>query len=256
MSRTCVLCHEHVYFGSTKPKGPSLRAKRSKMKKIFFTELAYIVGLLALALGTAMMERADFGMSMVVAPAYLIYLKISQYFSWFSFGMAEYSFQAMLIFILSIVMLKFKRKYLFSFITAFIYGNILDLFMHIVGLVPGAGYVHRIIFYILGMLICATGVSFLFHTYITPEAYELYVKEIAEKTSKDIHVIKTIYDCCSCLVAILMSFIFFGLFAFEGVKIGTVICALINGWLIGKCSRFLEKKFEFKDGLSLKEKFE
>jgi uncharacterized membrane protein YczE len=47
-------------------------------KKVFSSELAYLFGILILALGTAFMEKADFGMSMVVAPAYLIHLKISQ----------------------------------------------------------------------------------------------------------------------------------------------------------------------------------
>ena len=60
------------------------------MKRTFYTEAAYAICLAALALGTALMERADFGMSMVVAPAYLIYLKVSGYISWFTFGMAEY----------------------------------------------------------------------------------------------------------------------------------------------------------------------
>ena len=86
------------------------------MKRTFYTEMAYAIGILALALGTALMEKADYGMSMVVAPAYLIYLKISESVSWFTFGMAEYSLQAILIIILAIVMHRFKRKYLFSFI--------------------------------------------------------------------------------------------------------------------------------------------
>ena len=73
------------------------------MKRKFYTEAAYGIGILALALGTALMERADFGMSMVVAPAYLIYLKVSSYLDWFSFGMAEYCFQAFLIIVLSII---------------------------------------------------------------------------------------------------------------------------------------------------------
>ena len=47
------------------------------MKRTFFTEAAYAAGLIALALGTALMERADFGMSMVVVPALMIYLKVS-----------------------------------------------------------------------------------------------------------------------------------------------------------------------------------
>lgn len=226
------------------------------MKKIFYTELAYFTGLITLAIGTALMERADFGMSMVVAPAYLIFLKISQYYTWFSFGMAEYCFQALLIIVLSATLLKFKRKFLFSFVTAFIYGNILDLVMYVVGMIPKYGYWQRGLFYVSGMIICAVGVAFLFHTYITPEAYELYVKEISEKSGKNIHVVKTIYDCLSCIIAVIMSFSFFGLFVFEGVKTGTILCALINGWLIGKCSGLLERVFEFRDGLNLKDKWD
>ena len=42
-------------------------------QKSFSAELAYILGIVALALGTALMERADFGVSMVVAPAYLLH---------------------------------------------------------------------------------------------------------------------------------------------------------------------------------------
>ena len=41
------------------------------MKRTFYTETAYAIGIVALALGTALMEKADYGMSMVVAPAYL-----------------------------------------------------------------------------------------------------------------------------------------------------------------------------------------
>lgn len=226
------------------------------MKKSYYTELAYVTGMLSLALGTAFMERANFGMSMVVAPAYLVYLKVSSYFSWFTFGMAEYCFQLLLIIILSLVLFKFKRKFLFSFVTAVLYGNVLDIMMKIVGYIPDGGFPQRIFFYILGLLLGSLGVSLFFHTYITPEAYELFVKEISDKYGKDIHVVKTIYDCCSCIVAIMMSFIFIGFFKFEGVKFGTIICAICNGFIIGKFTHFLEKRFTFKDALNLRRYFE
>lgn len=48
-------------------------------KSMFYMEVAYALGLLALAFGTAMMEKANFGLSMVVAPAYILHLKISEY---------------------------------------------------------------------------------------------------------------------------------------------------------------------------------
>ena len=48
------------------------------MKKKFSNELAYLLGNIFVAIGVALMERADFGVSMVVAPAYLIYRKVQK----------------------------------------------------------------------------------------------------------------------------------------------------------------------------------
>ena len=56
--------------------------------------------------------------------------------------------------------------------------------------------------------------SLLFHTYISPEAYELFVKEISSKFNLDISKTKTVYDCCSCIIAVAMSFLFLGFWHF------------------------------------------
>lgn len=218
--------------------------------------MAYVIGIVALALGAALMERADFGMSMVVAPAYLIYLKISQYLTWFTFGMAEYCLQAVLIIIMALWLRKFKKIFLFSFITAFIYGNVLDAMIWLVGLIPTGGIAGRIGYYIGGIIIGSVGVSLIFHTYITPEAYELFVKECSAKLNANINRVKTVYDCCSCLISVILSFAFFGLWHFEGIKAGTILCALLNGFIIGRCSKIFEKFFEFKDAFSFRRFFE
>lgn len=227
-----------------------------KKKKVWYSELAYAAGILILALGTAFMERADFGMSMVVAPAYLLHLKISKVVTAYTFGMSEYVFQAVLIAALSIIMRRFKKSYLFSFLTAVIYGFTLDLAIMAAAPLPMNGLVWRGVFFLAGMFLCATGVSFLFHTYLSPEAYELFVKEIAVRAGRDINKVKTVYDCCSCFAGIILSFAFFGFGHFEGVKAGTILCALVNGWLIGRISRFLEKQFDFQDRLPYRRFFE
>ena len=98
-------------------------------KKVFFSEAAYLAGLAVLAVGTALMEAADFGLSMVVAPAYLIHLVISPVFPVFSFGMAEYVLQGILLVLLMIAMRRVKLSYLFSFVTAVLYGLMLDTAM-------------------------------------------------------------------------------------------------------------------------------
>lgn len=225
------------------------------MKKTFYTELAYVLGLIFVALGVAFMEKPDFGVSMVVAPAYILHLKISETYSFFTFGMAEYTLQAVLLIIMAFVVRRFKLSYLFSFVTAVIYGFILDLYMLLVSYVPMENMALRITYYTLGMVLCAIGIALFFHTYIAPEVYELFVKEVSSKYGVEIHRFKTGYDICSCLIGVILSFIFFGFGVFRGVKWGTIICALINGTLIGLCSKFLEQRFEFKDGLGLRKYF-
>ena len=226
-----------------------------KTKKVFCTELAYVFGVLILALGTTLMERADFGMSMVTAPAYVIHLRVSRDLPRYTFGTSTYVFQAFLLILLSLIVRKFKKGYLFSFVTAVIFGVILDLFISLFAGLPGT-LPFRTVYYVLGMVFCSVGVSLLFHTYITPEAYELFVKEIAETFRLDSAKVKTVYDISSCLLSVILSFAFFGFGHFEGVKLGTFFCALINGQMIGICSRFWESRFEFTDGLPLRKYFE
>ena len=66
-----------LFFGKDK--------EERKMKKTLHSETAYLLGILALTFGTALMEKADFGVSMVVAPAYLVYLKVSEFLPSFTF---------------------------------------------------------------------------------------------------------------------------------------------------------------------------
>lgn len=227
-----------------------------KPKKVCYTELAYVVGILALAMGAALMERADFGMSMVVAPAYLLHLKLSQYFPAYSFGMSEYVLQAVLIVVMSIALGKFKKGYLFSFVTAVIYGFTLDLFLSAAGYLPNDTIPLRLAWYTAGILLCAVGVSFFFRTYLPSVAYELFVQELSERRGLSVSKVKTIYDCCSCITAIALSFLFFGFGHFEGVKAGTIVCALLNGWLIGRICGLLDSLFEFRDAFSWRVRFQ
>lgn len=214
-------------------------------KKFFPCEAAYAVGLILIALGVALMTRADLGLSMVVAPAYILHLKISEFLPFFSFGMAEYTLQALLLAIMVIVVRKFKLSYLFSFVTAVIYAFILDGLLIAVDLIPSDAIAIRIILYVSGALVTSLGVAFMYRTYIPPEVYELIVKEVSSKFGIKLSRFKTCYDCTSCLIAVILSFCFFGMWHFEGVKLGTILCALFNGSIIGLFGKLLDRKFDF-----------
>ena len=221
-------------------------------RKVFYTEWAYCLGMILLAAGTALMEKAEFGMSMVVAPAYIAHLKLAEIWPFFSFGMAEYTLQAVILIIMALIMGRFKKAYFLSFATAVLYGFLLDGTMALAAFLPAAGMAGRTIFFLAGMFLCAGGVAMLFRTYFPPEAYELFVKEFSQKYRLPIDKTKTVYDWCSCILSIVLSLSLFG--ALIGVKWGTFVCAAFNGWLIGTISRFLEAHFVFQDALLLRDR--
>lgn len=237
-------------------KTSKMKMEEKGVRPVFSNELAYVVGIIAVAFGVAFMEKANFGVSMVVAPAYLLYLKLSPSYPFFTFGMAEYTLQAVLLVAMMIMLRKFKLSYLFSFVTAVVYGFTLDFCMWSVNGIDAQPVWARLVMFLGGMVLCSIGISFFFHSYISPEVYELFVKEVSSHIGMDINRFKTIYDCSSCAISIAMSFAFFGMWHFEGVKLGTVFCALVNGSMIGAVSRFLEKRFEFKDCFKLRKYFE
>lgn len=224
-------------------------------KKVFYTEFAYILGLIIMAFGAAFMEKADFGLSMIVAPAYLIHLKLSEFLPWFTFGVAEYFFQGALILITILVMRRFKITYLFSFITALLYGTLLDGAIFLISPLPDAAIAVRLVWYVLGMALCAFAVSLFFHTYLSPEAYELIVKELASKHGH-IDKIKIGYDLSSMLLSVVLSFAFFGFGVFRGISWGTLVCALVNGFAISGFTKLLERCFVFKNRLGFAKYFE
>lgn len=222
-------------------------------KPVFYTEIAYFVGLALLALGTALTAFGGWGISMVVAPAYILHLKLSQTLPFFSFGMAEYVLQAVVLLVMMLVLRRVKAHYFLSIAAAVLYGAMLDFFMRFIGLIGPAGAAMRLAIYVGGVLLCAAGIALLFYAYLPPEAYELFVKEISARFGIPLHRFKTIYDCTSLVIAVVMSLVCFG--KIRGIGIGTVACAVLNGLLIRMFSKFYEKIWEFRDRFPLRSKF-
>ena len=225
-------------------------------KPKFSTEFAYILGIVTLGFGVAFMEKADYGVSMVVAPAYVIYRALSQILPFFTFGMAEYCFQGVLLLVLMLLLRRFRLSFLFSFVTAVLYGLMVDAAMAAVRPLVFDTITLRIFGFAVGLLLSAFGVSLFFKTYIAPEVYELFVREMSAKTGIYLPRFKTGYDIASCVLGVALSFAFFGFGRFVGVKLGTVFCALVNGTIIGLFGRLWEKHFTFIDLLPFRSFFE
>ena len=223
-------------------------------KGIFYTELSYVLGICMVALGTALTAWGDFGISMVVAPAYILHLKMSQVFPWFSFGVAEYVLQALVLLLMILVLKKVKFTYFLSFLTAVFYGLVLDGGMKLLALLPAPVLWQRLMGYVAGDLLVCAGVALIFHTYIPVEAYEMFVMELSRRFCVKLPVMKTLYDCASLAAAVGMSFLLLG--GLQGVGIGTVVCAFLNGSMIHLFSRLFEYFWRFEDKFNLRKKLQ
>ena len=104
------------------------------MKKLQkMNEAAWGLGILLCALGVALCTKADFGLSMIAAPSYILQIRISAFWPWYSRGMSEYVWQGVLLIVLCIVMRGFKFRYLFSFFAAVLFGYALDGWLFVLG---------------------------------------------------------------------------------------------------------------------------
>lgn len=93
-------------------------------------EFVYAAAVILLSLAVAMLSAANFGVSMIVAPAYII----SQKLGVITFGQGEYLVQSVLFVVFCILMKKIKPIYFVSFATCLIYGAVLDLWRKFVPL--------------------------------------------------------------------------------------------------------------------------
>ncbi len=235
------------------------------MKKISISnELIYVLAVIVLSFATAMLAAADLGMSMVVAPAYIVSLKVKA----LTFGQAEYIVQGMLFILFCVLMKKVRRLYFFSFVSGLIYGAVLDFWRMVIPhfdperFAPGSLPLSiRIVYFVVGFLLNSLGVALYFKTYFYPQVYEFFVKGISRQFKIALPEFKIRFDMTCLVIAIVLSFsLFYGL---VGIGAGTVVLAFGNGALIGFYGQWMDRHLDtwdrwerlserFENGFSLK----
>ena len=228
------------------------------MKKLKFpSEIAYIVGLAILSLGTCLMEKANFGLSMIAAPAYLLSKLLTKTVSsFFTFGRCEIMLEAIVVTILCLIIRKFKIGYLFSLLSGIIYGLTLDVWIYLFRNIELVTFDIRIVYFLLGQVATAFGIALQFKSYFPPAAYDFFVKEASKHFNISVPKFKTGFDIVFVIISITLSFAIFGIGHFEGIKLGTVVVALVNGPTIGLATQVIDRLLSFFDLLKLKKLFE
>lgn len=208
-------------------------------------ELAWILGILLCSLGVCFSAKSGFGVSMVVAPAYVLHCKLSELWAFFSFGVAEYVLQGALILLLCLVLRRFKWKYLLSFGTAVLYGVSLDGWRLLFGGDVYGELWQRCLSCAGGATVTALAIALLLRTYLPQQSYELVVKELSICRGWALGRVKWIYDLSSLGVSILLMLALFGRFDPEMIGAGTLLLTVINTPLITFFGKLLDRFFAF-----------
>lgn len=220
------------------------------MKKIKMSrELAYILGMVFMPFAVAFSIKADFGMSMIAAPSYIISEKIP-----LTNGQVEWIMQGLFLLLMCVIIKRIRLTYFTSFVSAFIYGALLDLARFLVDLIPANGIASRVIFFILGMVLTSFSVAMFFNTYLAPCAYDYFVREVGHAKKLDMRKWKLGYDFSMLVFSVVLSFALFH--HFVGISFGTIIIVICNGNIISFFSKQFDKHISFYDRFSFAKYFE
>ena len=227
------------------------------MKKIHKTnELMWLLGVIFVALGVCICSKADLGVSMIAAPPFIIYDAVKSLWSGFSVGMVEYLFEGVLLIILCIIVQRLNWRFLLAFLTAIIYGYVLDLWLLIFKDVTFPQVYQQWIMLIVGDVITALGVACFFKTYLPLTVYELCVAEIADKYHFNIAKTKWVFDMTCLLISCVLAFTLFNPKDFDWSTIykasyhhlglGTIVTTIINAPIIAGWSIILDRCFTYE----------
>ena len=218
------------------------------------SELLWVFGIIFVAFGVSTCSKADLGVSMIAAPAFIISEALLPIASIFNVGVVEYLFQGAILIILCIVIKKFNWRYLLAFAVAVLYGYALNFFLWLWGDLNFNTVWLRWIMLLIGDCFTAFGVACFFRTYMPLQVFELFVAEISDKFNIQISKVKSAFDASLLCISILLAITLFGDFkdfdwtkvassSFHSIGLGTLVTTAINSPLITLMGKVIDKLF-------------
>lgn len=208
------------------------------MKKIHKTaELMWLFGIVFVALGVSVCSKANLGVSMIAAPAFILSGVLGDTFAWLSVGVMEYLVQGAMVVLLCLVIRRFKWQYLLSFLVGVFYGYSLDFFLWLLAdFAPQALWL-RWVTLIVGDLLTGFGVACFFRTYLPVQVYELFVSEVAGRYHFSVNRVKWVFDLSLLAFSVLLA-VTTG--CYQGLGLGTLVTTIINAPIILFWGRILD----------------
>ena len=216
------------------------------MKKITkIGEASWVVGNILCAIGNCLVSKSAFGLSAIIAPAFILNRKIG----FLSVGVCEYIIQGLLLALCYILIGKVKGKFIATICNILFYGACFDIVNSLLSPIVPDTIISRIAVAAIGTLITGFAIALMLRTYIPPSAYEIFVKEVAEAKGIDLAKMKLIFDGSMLLITIVLMFALLGGFYIDILGPLTVIAAFLNSVLIKFFGQIIDKYCDFSPAI-------
>ena len=198
----------------------------------------YIMGLITMAFGIAVVIKVDIGVAPGSAVPYSVSLLTP-----LTVGMCSSLFQIFCMLAQLALTRKFSPKLILQFPLAYIFGALLDAFLWLLKFeTPALPY--RILLTVAGLFVFSFGIRAIVGSDLIIAPTDGLARTLGEKLGWPMSKGKLLFDIIVTVTAALLTFFLAGN-AFLAVNIGTVICAAGTGPIIGLFTK-LFPSFDYK----------
>ena len=208
------------------------------MKKTFYKEIAFIIAMYTNSLAISLLVKSVFGVSTLSS----LPLVLSKIFNSISFGMMNFGVQSLLLVILVCITRQPKFSYIISFIIAFVFGVLVDLFDVLVAPLT-AGLVFRVIYFFSGWVLISFGAALFINSSMPLMPFDGFIKDLSVFLKVSVKKVKSRCDLIFVSSAVILSLCF--LKQLVGVGVGTIFMALFTGSLTQYFIDQLQSKYQF-----------
>lgn len=195
--------------------------------------IIFLVGLFVNSLGVSLITKANLGTSPISSIPYVLSLNFP-----LTLGNFTIIFSILLIILQLFILRKnFKLEHLLQIPISILFGYFIDLTMLLFSFVNPTAYIAKLIYLLIGCVILGFGVYMEVLADAAMLPGESFVRAIVQTWHREFGSTKVCFDVSMAVIAAALSFIL--AHRLDGVREGTVIAALLVGFLARQFGRLL-----------------
>ena len=202
----------------------------------------YLIGLFCMAVGVVFSARSSLGVSPVGSLANVLFqISKDRGLTAVTLGYCTIATYCLYIFVEFLILRReFKPQMLLQLVASFLFGWLVNAATALLSFLPDpANYAIQMLYLLISIPLVAVGVMLYLSPNILPTPGEGMSMAISKKTGLSMGASKTAFDCSLVVLSALTSLIYFH--ALVGVREGTVICALLVGFVMKRLQSVFQK---------------